>query len=55
MSSLCLIKLPDATFNIVVKKGKVVEAPSIAKWMIDKYYFQIEWWVKERKGDIKRC
>ncbi len=55
MSNLCSVELPNITFIIAVKKGEVIQTPQYAKWMLGKKYWQIEMWVKEKKGNIKRC
>jgi hypothetical protein len=49
----CFVTLPYATFDIRIKQGKIVNAPSIAKWMIGKTLLEVRSWVKEKKGMVE--
>ena len=48
------VKLPYATFGVVVRMGMVVSSAPIAKWAVGKNYQVFAQWVVKKGGSLRK-
>jgi hypothetical protein len=47
---LVYVRMPYATYGLIIRNGRVVEAPPIARWMVGRPEHEMAAWITGKGG-----